>query len=71
MQLAAQKSVLEAIRDGEWDFEPDELNDKHYPSTGALPGSDEKLAILADRARRGLPLWHAEDRRSYDDGPIA
>ncbi len=33
----------------------------------AMPGSQEKLSILADRARRGLPLWHEEDRRSYDE----
>lgn len=29
--------------------------------TLALPGTDEKVAILAERARRGLSLWHPND----------
>jgi hypothetical protein len=32
-----------------------------------LPGSDEKLAILADRLKSGLPLWHPRDSRNYAD----
>lgn len=60
-------SVLEAIRKGIWDFEPDKTDQQEYSSTTALPGSDEKLDILAERIRRGLPLWHPGDRRTYDD----
>lgn len=71
MQPILQKSILQAIQDGQWDYEPPELGSGHYDSTGALPGSDEKLAILAQRAQKGLPLWHEEDRRSYDDRPEA
>ncbi|MEM6799117.1 MAG: hypothetical protein AAF589_06355 [Planctomycetota bacterium] len=66
MQPIIQKSILEAIEQGEWDFEPVELASSNFDSTGALPGSSEKLSILAERAQRGLPLWHDEDRRSYD-----
>jgi len=29
--------------------------------TGALPGSPEKVAILEERARLGLSLWHPLD----------
>jgi hypothetical protein len=29
--------------------------------TGALPGTPEKVAILAERARLGLSLWHPMD----------
>ena len=29
--------------------------------TAAAPGSPEKVAILEDRARRGLALWHPLD----------
>ena len=29
--------------------------------TPALPGTREKLAVLAERAASGLALWHAED----------
>ncbi len=60
-------SVLDAIRLGQWDYEPHEVDQRNFDSTGALPGSDEKLAIMAERLERGLPLWHPRDRRSWDD----
>jgi hypothetical protein len=31
--------------------------------TVALPGTEEKVAILAERARMGLSLWHPKDAR--------
>lgn len=36
-----------------------------FESTLAVPGSDEKLNILAERIRNGMPLWHDEDRRDF------
>ena len=63
-------SVLEAIREGIWDFEPTSTEDEEYESTKALPGSTEKLDILAQRVQLGLPLWHPEDRRTYDDQEV-
>ncbi len=65
------ESVLEAIRQGQWDFEPSDVNEKEYDSTGALPGSPEKISALAERALDGLPLWHSGDRVSYDDSDEA
>ena len=32
-----------------------------------MPGTAEKLDVLAERLQQGLPLWHPSDRRSYDD----
>lgn len=61
-----RKSVLDAIQAGEWDFEPEELSSGRFDSTAALPGSDEKLAILARRAEQGLPLWNDEDCIDYE-----
>lgn len=61
------ESVLEAIRMGVWNFEPNTKPLSQVRPTGALPGSDEKLAVLAERLRQGMPLWHPEDRISYDD----
>jgi hypothetical protein len=61
------ESVLDAIRNGQWDYEPDDVSELTYEPTPALPGTEEKVTVLADRARRGLPLWHSSDRRSYDD----
>lgn len=61
------KSILEAIRDGEWDFEPEQVAETRFNATGAMPGTREKLSVLADRVREGLPLWHGNDRREYDE----
>jgi hypothetical protein len=61
------RNVLDAIRDGDWYFEPDEVDAKNYPATTAVPGSREKLDILAERVRAGLPLWNAFDRADYDE----
>ncbi|MCA9262207.1 MAG: hypothetical protein KDA60_00100 [Planctomycetales bacterium] len=61
------KSVLEAIEMGIWDFEPENRDKDEFSSTKALPGSEEKLTILAQRLREGKPLWHPMDRRTYAD----
>jgi hypothetical protein len=55
-------SILDAIRQGIWDFEPPQIEAPDFGSTQAVPGSDEKLAVLAERIRMGLPLWHPSDR---------
>ena len=65
--IVVPESVLEAIRNGRWNFEPEDVGENQYDSTGALPGSAEKVKELADRAKEGLPLWHPSDRRSFDD----
>lgn len=56
------KSVLEAVKLGLWDFEPAEVESQAFPSTEAMPGTKEKLEVLADRVQSGLPLWHPLDR---------
>lgn len=61
-------SVLDAIKLGIWDYEPEQTKTTNeYNSTAALPGTDEKLTVLARRIQEGLPLWHPEDRQTYDD----
>lgn len=60
-------SVIDAVKMGQWDFEPRQLEASQYKSTRAMPGSDEKLNVMAERLRRGLPLWHPSDRRCFDD----
>jgi hypothetical protein len=61
------ESVLDAIKLGIWDYEPDGVEKNDFDSTRALPGTNQKLAVLAQRLQQGLPLWHDSDRRSYDD----
>jgi len=60
------KSVLEAIKMGLWDFEPPEVESSQFDFTEAMPGTKEKLQVLADRVRVGLPLWHPEDRQDIE-----
>lgn len=60
------RSVLEAIKQGQWNFEP-ASDVGETEATHALPGSSEKLQVLAERLRLGLPLWNNGDRRTYDD----
>lgn len=60
-------SVLEAIKQGMWNFEPEENDDAEFASTQAMPGSHEKLEVLSERVSRGLPLWHPRDRQTYDE----
>jgi hypothetical protein len=59
--------VIEAIKMGLWDFEPETVGREAFERTEALPGSKEKLAVLAERVRLGLPLWHDADRRDFED----
>lgn len=60
-------SVLDAIKMGIWDFEPEDVDEKSFDSTTAMPGTREKLKVLAQRVQSGLPLWHSRDRRDYDE----
>jgi len=66
-EKAVAHSVLEAIKLGIWDYEPDEPESTSYSSTKALPGTGDKLQVMAERVKQGLPLWHPEDRRTYDE----
>jgi hypothetical protein len=61
------ESILEAIRKGMWEYEPPEADSRTYDSTEAIPGSTDKLSVLAERVRQGLPLWHPQDRRYIDE----
>jgi hypothetical protein len=64
------KSVLDAIREGDWFFEPEELDSGGFQATSAMPGTPQKLDVLAARARAGLPLWHEHDRLDYEQPEV-
>ena len=63
------KSVLEAIKAGIWDFEPRDIEYNTFEAANAMPGTREKLRVLADRAEQGLPLWHINDRDDVESPP--
>ena len=60
-------TVLEAIKLGLWDFEPKDVEFEEFEACGAMPGTDGKLNALAERVRKGLPLWHPADRSDCED----
>jgi hypothetical protein len=52
---------------GIWDYEPHWIEETSFESTKAMPGTQEKLDIMALRVQAGLPLWHRRDRTEYVD----
>ena len=67
-EASVADSVLDAIRNGFWDYEPEPVSEERFECTRALPGTSDKIDTLATRAIEGLPLWHSGDRLFYDDG---
>lgn len=61
------QSVIEAIKLGLWDYEPLGEKPQKFPATIAMPGTMEKVSVLADRVEQGLPLWHPSDRLTFED----
>ncbi|MGD9126290.1 MAG: hypothetical protein PVH19_02835 [Planctomycetia bacterium] len=61
------KSILEAIKLGLWEYEPPEVSVEEYEATGNMPGTREKLDVLAERVAKGQPLWHPSDREDVED----
>jgi hypothetical protein len=66
-EKAVSKSILEAVREGIWDYEPIEMMGREFDATEALPGSMTKLEVLAERIATGQPLWHPSDRLHFSD----
>lgn len=64
------QSILKAIKEGDWTFEPEAIPEDDFESTTAMPGTHEKVNEMAKRARNGLPLWHSADRRTFDSADI-
>ncbi len=51
---------------GFWDFEPLEVEFEEFDASDAMPGTREKLDVLAERVESGLPLWHQGDRSDVE-----
>lgn len=49
----------------DWDWEPDPEAPDFAPTASPI-GSPAKVEVLAERVRRGLPLWHPRDEQSAD-----
>lgn len=51
------------LRYGNHKYNPEDMN--MFVATDAVPGSQEKVAILERRAAAGHPLWHPNDRVDF------
>lgn len=61
LRLAAEKGVLYYPL-GDFIFHATPLKvSEGFEATGAAPGSEEKIAIFAERIEKGLPLFHDDD----------
>ncbi len=60
-------TVIDAIKAGQLDFEPRDIELEEFEACPAMPGTPAKLLVLAERIRMGLPLWHPADRQDCDD----
>ncbi len=58
-------NVFEAILKYGNDEDFSTVEGKEFTATEAPAGSDEKIGVLAERVRRGEPLWHDSDRPDY------
>ena len=59
------RNVFEAILEcgHDEDFVP--VTTDEFTPTEAPAGSRQKLDVMAERVRRGEPLWHKDDRSDY------
>jgi len=59
------RNVFEAILEcgHDEDFVPAATDE--FAATDAPAGSRAKIDVLAERIRKGMPLWHADDRCDY------
>ena len=67
LESIRKQNILDRIKQGEWDCEPESVGEELFDATRAMPGTGEKLSVLAARVQAGLPLWHGCDRTEYDD----
>ncbi len=59
------RNVFEAILEcgHDEDFVPAATTE--FSATDAPAGSRAKIDVLAERIRKGMPLWHPDDRCDY------
>ncbi len=59
------RNVFEAILECGHDEDFFPVETEEFIATEAPAGSRAKLDVMADRVKKGLPLWHDEDRSDY------
>jgi hypothetical protein len=65
--MTVVNSILEAVKMGLWDFLPHTVDYCELEASDAMPGTREKLDILAEHLRHDLPTAHVDDDCLDDD----
>jgi hypothetical protein len=65
LEYETMRNVFQAILECGHDADFFPAADETFRATDAPAGSREKLEVLAERLRRGVPLWHPSDRIDY------
>jgi len=60
-KMTMANSILEAMKMGLWDFLPHTIDYNELEASDAMPGTREKLDILAEHLRHHLPIWPVDD----------
>lgn len=59
------RNVFDAITEFGHDEDFTPMETEEFVPTEAPAGSRAKVEVLAERVRKGLPLWHPLDRSDY------
>ncbi|MDR0522151.1 MAG: hypothetical protein LBH00_09910 [Planctomycetaceae bacterium] len=59
------RNIFDILHDVGHDEEFVPIVTEDFRPTDAPAGSPAKLEVLAERLRRGMPLWHPEDRADF------
>ena len=60
-------NVFEAIRESGHDEDFLPVVTEEFIPTDVPAGSKTKVQVLADRVRKGMPLWHPKDKSDFAD----
>ena len=55
--MTVANSLLEAVKMGLWYFQPHTVDYGELEASDAMPGTREKLDVLAEHLRRNMPNW--------------
>jgi hypothetical protein len=56
-----RRTVFDDLRSLQHDEDFQPVSGPDFYSTGAEPGSDEKIDVMRARVSNGQPLWHPDD----------
>jgi hypothetical protein len=65
--MAVSNSILEAVKMGLWEFLPHTVDFSELEAPDSIPGTREKLEVLAEHLRSDVPVRLLDDDCLGDD----